>query len=146
MRKVKYLFLLFITLFLLNCGGNLPKGVLPKKKMVPVLVDIHLSEAINNQRFNISLLKDSLPEDLYLSVCKKYNVDRSVIEKSLLYYGKHATEYIPIYEEVLDVLSAMEVKIKNDTIRKAPVGGFDLDTSKVKKPISSEGNKDPLLN
>ena len=130
-RNFLYIFLLIA---MLACtGNNLPDGVLSKKKMVRILVDIHLSEAINNQKFNISLIRDSLPEDLYLSVCKKYKIERSVVEKSLLYYGKHTREYLPIYEEVLDVLSEMEVEAKSDTLRPARVGGFDLDASKKKK-------------
>jgi len=125
---------IFLLLAMLACtGNNLPDGILSKKKMVRILVDIHLSEAINNQKFNISLIRDSLPEDLYLSVCKKYKIERTVVEKSLLYYGKHTREYLPIYEEVLDVLSEMEVKAKSDTLRPAHVGGFDLDASKIKK-------------
>jgi hypothetical protein len=115
------------------CSSKLPEGVLPAKKMVPIIVDIHLAEAINGQKFNVSMVRDSLVEELYLSICKKYNLDRSIIEKSLLYYGKHTGEYVPIYDEVLNVLSEMEVKAKNDTLRPAHVGGFDLDTSKTRK-------------
>jgi hypothetical protein len=123
-------------------GKNPPKGILPSKIMVPILVDIHLSEAINTQKFNLSLNRDSLPEDLYLSICKKYKLDRSDIEKSLLYYGKNTKEYMPIYNEVLDVLSEMEVKAKSDTIKPVHVGGFDVDTSKVNKAITPAGKAD----
>jgi hypothetical protein len=138
-------FYLFIFLTFLACkGSNPPKGILPSRIMVPILVDIHLSEAINTQKFNLSLNRDSLPEDLYLSICKKYKLDRSDIENSLLYYGKHTKEYMPIYDEVLDVLSEMEVKAKSDTIKPVPVGGFDLDTSKVKKTITPALKTDTL--
>ena len=146
MRLHHYL-LVFVLLAIVACKGrNLPDGILPAKKMIPILVDMHLSEAINNQKFNISMLKDSLPEELYLSVCKKYKLERSVIEKSLLYYGKHTEEYIPIYDEVLDVLSAMEVKAKNDSLRPVHVGGFDLDTSKTKKSSPTELKNAPQKN
>jgi len=146
MRLHHYL-LVFVLLAIVACKGhNLPDGVLPAKKMIPILVDMHLSEAINNQKFNISMLKDSLPEELYLSVCKKYKLERSVIEKSLLYYGKHTEEYIPIYDEVLDALSAMEVKAKNDSLRPVHVGGFDLDTSKTKKSSPTELKNAPQKN
>ena len=146
MRLHHYL-LVFVMLAIVACAGrNLPDGVLPAKKMIPILVDIHLSEAINNQKFNISMIRDSLPEELYLSVCKKYKLEKSVIEKSLLYYGKHTGEYIPIYDEVLDVLSAMEVKAKNDTLRPVHVGGFDLDTSKTKKSSPTELKDVPQKN
>ena len=125
---------IFMMLLLLACeSSHLPDGVLSRKKMVPILVDIHLSEAIFNQRFSIALLRDSLPEDLYLSVCRKYKMDRTVLEKSLHYYGKHTAEFIPIYDQVLNVLSEMEVDLKRDTVRPAHAGGFDRDTSKIKK-------------
>jgi hypothetical protein len=127
-------FSLFIFVICFGCiGDHLPDGVLSRKKMVPILVDIHLAEAISNQRYNISMNRDSLPEDLYLSICKKHKVDRAAIEKSLIYYGKHMREYIPVYDEVLNVLNAMEVKAKNDTLRPGHVGAFDLDSLKNKK-------------
>ncbi len=127
--------ILYVIVFLvtLSCINSLPKDVLPPKKMIPILVDIHLAQAINEQKFNLSITRDSLPEDLYLSICKKYKIERSVIEKSLLYYGKHTREYMPVYDRVLDVLNEMEVKAKSDTVRPVHVGGFDLDTTKIKK-------------
>jgi hypothetical protein len=130
MRYSRYINI-FVLLVLLACSGdNVPEGILSKKQMVPIIVDIHLSEAINTQRYNISMIRDSLPEDLYLSICKKFKLDRTVIEKSLHYYGKHTQDYIPIYEEVLNVLSEMDAKAKSDTLRPVQLGGFDLDTTK----------------
>ncbi len=144
MRQRQF-FLFFAVLAIFACAGNhLPKGVLSKKKMVPILVDIHLSEAINNQRFNLSMARDSLPKELYLSICKKHKIDRSVIEASLLYYGKHTKEYIPIYNAVLDVLSEMEVKAKKDSLKPVHVGGYDLDTSKIKKTPSPAKTGTPI--
>jgi hypothetical protein len=58
MKKCVIFFLIFFVIFF-GCKDNLPDGVLSRKKMVPILVDIHLSEAINNQRYNLSLNKDS---------------------------------------------------------------------------------------
>lgn len=138
MRYRQFFYFLLLAAVLACTGGNLPKGVLPGKKMVPILVDIHLAEAINNQKYNMSMMKDSLPEDLYLSICQKYKIERTVIERSLLYYGKHPKEYLPVYDAVLDVLSEMEVKAKSDTARPVRIGGFDLDTSKIKKASPSE--------
>jgi hypothetical protein len=142
---MKYQYLVsFILLFVIfSCGdAYLPNGVLPKKKMVPIIVDIHLAEAINNQKFNISLQRDSLPEELYLSICKKHQTDRTVIERSLLYYGKHTEAYTEIYNEVLDVLSELEVMAKNDTLKPAHAGSFNLDnvpkTNSLKDTIKKE--------
>lgn len=123
--------LVVLSVLIACCGSYLPDGVLSRKKMVPILVDIHLAEAINNQKFNISMNRDSLPEELYLSICRKYKVDRSVIEKSLLYYGKHTAEYIVIYDEVLDILSEMEVKAKKDTLSPARATGSNADSARI---------------
>ncbi|MCE1199144.1 MAG: DUF4296 domain-containing protein [Marinilabiliales bacterium] len=114
--------------------GSKPGDVLSAKKMVPILVDIHLAEAIHAQRFSINLNKDSLQEDLYLSICRKHKIDRSTLEKSLLYYGQHTREYLAISKEVLDVLSEMEVNSKKDTARPTPMKHYTLDTTQVKKP------------
>ena len=139
--RYRYIFYL-LNLLIISACNNHPDGILPAKKMVPVLVDIHLSEAIYNQRFNLSLLKDSLPEELFLSICRKHKIERSNLEKSLLYYGKHTREYMPIYDQVLDALSEMEVKVKSDSIKPAHIGGFDLDTSKTRKTLPSPAKTD----
>ena len=132
--KYRIFFQVLILTAIMACSGdNAPSGVLSRKKIVPILVDIHLSEAMNNQKYNLAMIRDSLSEDLYLSICKKYKIERSVIENSLIWYGKHTKEYIPVYNEVLDVLSEMEVKAKSDTLRPVHVGGYDLDTSKTMK-------------
>lgn len=142
--KIRYIYYLLILLVIAACN-NLPKGILPAKKMVSVLVDIHLSEAINSQKFNISMTRDSLPEDLFLSICRKHKIERIDLEKSLLYYGKHTREYMPIYDQVLDVLSEMDVKAKSDSIRPAHLGGFDLDTSKTRKSSPPPAKSDIMI-
>ena len=139
--RYRYIFYLLYFLVITACSNH-PAGILPAKKMVPVLVDIHLSEAINNKKFNLSLLKDSLPEEMFLSICRKHKIERSNLEKSLLYYGKHTREYMPIYDQVLDALSEMEVKVKSDSIKPAHIGGFDLDTSKTRKTLPSPAKTD----
>jgi hypothetical protein len=139
--RYRYIFYLLILLAVAACN-NLPKGILPAKKMVSILVDIQLSEAINSQKYNISMIKDSLPEDLFLSICRKHKIERADLEKSLLYYGKHTREYMPIYDQVLDVLSEMDVKAKSDSIRPSHIGGFDLDTSKTRKPSPPPAKSD----
>jgi hypothetical protein len=110
MRK----FLVILTAILvLGCSSNnAPKGILTEKEITPILVDIHLAGGIYSLRY---LTKDqatrlNYQEDLYLSVLKKYNLDRKVFEASVFYYGKHPNDYKPIYDEVLNRLNEMSVK------------------------------------
>jgi len=106
--------ILFTVLLVYSCGGEkLPKGILPKDKMVPILVDQHLAEVIFNQRFSLGIKDDkNVMDDLYLSVLKKNRVDQKIFEQSVFYYSKHPYKYIPIYDEVLNRLNEMQVKVK----------------------------------
>ena len=78
---MKYKWLILLTvLFAFSCGKEkLPKGILPKGKMVPILVDQHLAEVIYNQRFAIGVKDDNAMENLYLSILKKHKVDEKNI-------------------------------------------------------------------
>lgn len=97
--------MIFLTL---ACSRNkVPKGILTKKQITPVLVDIHLAEAIFAQRFALESSRENFQEDLYLSILKKYKIDQKVFEESVLYYGKYPDKYKPIYDDVLNRLNAM---------------------------------------
>jgi hypothetical protein len=107
--------ILFLLLLVLSCGGEkLPKGILPKEKMVPMLVDQHLAEIIFAQRFAVGLKSENTMDDLYLSILKKYGVDRKVFEESVYYYSKHPNQYKEIYDEVLNRLNEMDIKVKKE--------------------------------
>ena len=107
--------ILFVFLLVSSCGGEkLPKGILTKDKMVPMLVDQHLSEQIFSLRFQVGLKNDDVMNDLYLSILKKYGVERKVFENSVFYYSKHPEKYKEIYDEVLNRLNAMEIKVKKE--------------------------------
>jgi hypothetical protein len=112
--KYKWL-IIFMVLLAFSCGNaKLPKGILPKDKMVAILVDQHLAEVIFNQRFAIGVKDENAMENLYLSILKKYKVDEKVFEESTFYYSKHPNLYKPIYDEVLNRLNEMQVKVKQE--------------------------------
>ena len=110
MRK---LVITLIAVLVFACSNNsVPKGILSAKKMIPVLVDIHLAEGIYGQKYMQKITRENYQEDLYLSVIKKYKLDQKVFEESVLYYGKHPDKYKPVYDEVLNRLNEMEVRSK----------------------------------
>lgn len=113
---MKFRWLMVCSLLLaLSCGGGgLPKGILPKDKMVALMVDQHLAEQMFSLRFALGLKNDTVINDLYLSILKKNGVQRKVFEESVYYYTKHPEKYKPIYDAVLDRLNEMEVKIKKE--------------------------------
>jgi hypothetical protein len=95
-------------------------------------VELHLAEAIYNQRNAADVSRTNYQEDLYLSVLKKHKLDQKVFEASVLYYGKHPDKYKPIYDEVLNRLHEMEAKARaSDSIeaRKPVVKDIAKDTA-----------------
>ena len=88
-----------------------------------MLVDIHLSEAINGQRFRLDQTTKNFSNDLYFSVCKKHNVDPDVFAQSVLYYGKHPEKYDAIYDQVLNRLNEMEEDVKKEEPKLKPDDG-----------------------
>lgn len=107
-----YLAILIIVLALACSKNSVPRGILSEKQITPVLVELHLAEAINAQRFSMEVNRLNYQEDLYLTILKKYKIDKKVFEASVLYYGKHPDLYKPVYDEVLNRLNEMEVKNK----------------------------------
>lgn len=118
-------FIFISALWLLSSCSNSnkePEGILPQKQMVDLLVDMHLSEAINGQRFRLDKTTPNFPDDLYFSICKKHGVDPDVFAKSVLYYGKHPNQYDVIYDQVLDKLAEMEEQVKKEEVKIKPPG------------------------
>lgn len=107
-----FLIIVMIILVLACAKNKIPKGILTEKEITPVLVELHLAEAIFTQRYSLEVIRENYQEDLYLSVLKKYKLDQKVFEASVLYYGKHPDKYKPVYDEVLNRLNEMEVKAK----------------------------------
>lgn len=107
---------LLISILLLFAVTSCDKTVFPKpspligeKKMIQMLIDIHIAEGtFSNRKYQDTLLLKSKSEDFYYSVLKKYNVPDSVFEKSYIYYAGDPKKFEKMYRQVVDKLSEME--------------------------------------
>ena len=139
---------ILIIIFVLACSKNsVTKGILSEKQITPVLVELHLADAINAQQFTSEVNRNNFKEDLYLSILKKFKLDRKDFEASILYYGKHPDLYKPVYDEVLNRLNEMEVKNKaKDSIdsRKPRVKPISKDTIQTKNAVVKVVAKDSV--
>ena len=143
-----YLAILIIIMVLACSKNSVPKGILSEQQITPVLVELHLADAINAQQFTMEVNRNNFKEDLYLSILKKFKLDRKVFEASIFYYGKHPDLYKPVYDEVLNRLNEMEVKNKaKDSIdsRKAHVKTISKDTIQAKTTGAKIVGKDSVL-
>jgi len=89
------MFLLIVTF--LSCRTRSRRYIIPQKKFVSVLVDIHLADgmAMENMRFSDPFVLDSA--SLYQSVFHKHHVTRAMFDSTLQYYTARPDEFQKIY-------------------------------------------------
>lgn len=111
---MKNIFLVLILLTVLSCGesDNKPDDILPKEKMVEMLIDIHILES---EIQNLRIKKDSshlLYNSFEREIFKKNNVDKEVYRRSFEYYLNDVDGMEEIYDVVIDSLNYMEKSLK----------------------------------
>jgi hypothetical protein len=98
-------------LLLISCQGPDRKYIIPEKKLVYLLADLHLADAIGaDKRFlNNTYLLDSA--SLYGSVLKKYGVTRAQFDSTMSYYSKRPVELEKIYNSVITQMDRRETEL-----------------------------------
>lgn len=126
-KKILLFTLILVTTFSCNhentnseYGGGIekPKDLISKGKMVNILYDIHLSEALcefNDKNRSNKKIKNISSKDLYKSVLDKYGVSDSILSVSLIYYSSFPKKYEKIYSEISEKIemNLESVKAKN---------------------------------
>ncbi len=106
----KSLLLGLIVLFF-GCNSSSvekPKNLIDKDKMIDILYDISLLEAIKSQNINGGITVKMENDYIY----KKYKIDSIQFAKSNKYYASDLEEYKKIFEKVKEKLSAENLKIE----------------------------------
>jgi len=87
-----------------------PRNTLSREKFIEVLADIHIAEAVTQDRYRFGL--DSLQsKDAYLSVLKKHKIEEQEMVNTTLYYSRHPREFDKIYTEVISRMERMSEEI-----------------------------------
>jgi hypothetical protein len=110
----RILILLVVVVAVTGCFRDpKPKNTLTEKKFIEVLTDIHIAEAMYQERRRINL--DSLQSDeAYQSVLEKHHVSEEQMLATTLYYSRHPREYDKIYTEVISRMGGgMNVDVKD---------------------------------
>ena len=103
-----YCLLLLAAILALSCSHRRYGDIIPPKKFLNVLVDVHLADgiAVENMSHAKGLLLDSA--SLYGSVFKKYGVTRTMFDSTMSYYSEHPDDFQKIYNKVTAKLKRME--------------------------------------
>jgi len=109
-----------------------PKGVLSKKQMTGILIDIHLQEAImrtgNNRPANPADLKKYTRAE-YLKLFANHDVTPEQFDQSLDYYLLHVDDLDEIYTNVINRIEEMEAETR---------GSHEKPPAKQSKPETKE--------
>ena len=100
----RFIFFSVIILIILGSCSRRPRYVIPEKKMIDVLVDIQLAQAIygRNNQFTTDEKKDALIE----GVLKKHKVSQAELDSSLVWYADNIQYYETITDSVASKLRA----------------------------------------
>lgn len=150
MQRSVILYIIIIIVALVSCSRR-PGYVIPEQKMMDVLYDIQLSQAIyrSSTQFSSDDSKDALIE----GVLKKYNITQSELDSSLVWYSDNIQYYMAITDTVaarLKLNSERFAALRNELNSKSrnwsnyvippffylnestPTLSFNLDSSKIK--------------
>jgi hypothetical protein len=114
MNKFLQAIFLFCIVLIVSCDEPpipKPEQLVSEKKMIDMLVDIHLAEAMFGQLRYDSDYSKLTSADYYYSVLEKHNMPDSIFEKSLVYYASEPRDFEKMYQKVLDKLNIMEQEL-----------------------------------
>ncbi|HET8829143.1 MAG TPA: DUF4296 domain-containing protein [Pelobium sp.] len=104
----RLILLIAIVLFYVGClQDNLPNGLIEKDKMINVMLDMQLTDAILNQVYNNDTMKMHA-HSRFNYIFKKYEIDSAAFTNSLKYYSKDPTELDSMYTLVSDSLIRLQ--------------------------------------
>lgn len=105
------IFLAFVFLAFVACDDvpfEKPDNLVKEKKMIDMLVDIHIAEATYSHVRYDSIMQNTTSADFYYSILDKYEVPDSVFEKSFVFYASTPKHFEKMYRKVMSKLSAIE--------------------------------------
>ena len=90
-----------VLLLLVSCKNSNRKYVLPEKKFIAFLVDLHLAEAIGGQsKRDVEMIYKIDSVSLYGSVFRKHGVSRAMFDSTLFFYSLRPEKFQKIYNTV----------------------------------------------
>ena len=99
-----------ILLLLVSCGNKKEKAVirndvLSHAEMVKLIADVHIVEAVIEERRNSGQLKPGEMKLFYDQVFEKYHLNKEMFYKNINYYLEKPQEFLKIYDEAIIELS-----------------------------------------
>jgi len=107
--------IIFTTIILssltLSCGNKkleVPPNLLQPDEFVELMIEMHLIDGYLHQSLNTLHSRKDSAFLIYPGILEKYNISRTQLDSTVLFYGKYPEHFNKIYDQVLDSLSVME--------------------------------------
>ena len=101
--------LILILLLLFSCRDNSRRTIIPEKKFIAFLVDLHLVEALGNQtKHDPDLVYHIDSASLYGSVFRKHNITLAMFDSTMFFYSLRPEKFQKIYNNVTAELKHRE--------------------------------------
>jgi hypothetical protein len=110
MNKIHKTLILFAIILLLSCQNKQAPLPIEKEKLIKILVDVQLAEAlIQDDRQEI---KDSLAPVYYKQIFEKHGVNRSLFDTAMSFLGYNPPLMDEIYTQVIKEIEKKETQLK----------------------------------
>jgi hypothetical protein len=112
---MKHLLFMIILSSLVSCkqiNDDKPSDLIPQKQMIEVLVDIHVADAVVEQKYGTANPNLALTSALYSRIYQNYNITAAQYKTSYKYYEAHPKLMDDMYEQVITELSKKEALMK----------------------------------
>ncbi len=112
LQKYIHLNLLLVSIIFYSCinsDNEIPNNIIPQEKLVDVLTEMEITQALVKFKFTI---KDSSinQSELFKEIYIEYNISKEQISNSIKYYTNQPKTMDSIYVKVIDRLSEMQAK------------------------------------
>jgi hypothetical protein len=87
-----------------------PEGLIPQEKMIQILTDIHIAEALIVQVQGRGQDVNSATGHYYTTILKKHQITRTNFSQSIEYYSYNTKQISEIYTEVITNLSKIQAE------------------------------------
>lgn len=113
LKKIRLIFILMAIFACRSDSNNLP---IPKGKLVPVLIDIHMVEAVVDN--DSQAMKDSLAALYYPQIFEKHGVTAKDFDSTVKFMNERPQLMHDIYEDVMKEIQKTTKPTVVDTTKK----------------------------
>jgi len=90
----------------------LPEPHYDDQKMIEVLVDMHLTEALISTQVNLSDSLSQQTEEEYQKLFKRHQITKEGFKKNVEYLSHHMVQFSSIMDRVVDSLNVLNTSLR----------------------------------